>query len=416
MAHTAEARVTDRETGRINREDALVLGGVTGGHAISHFVYQSFLVMLPTVRDALGIGPVQVGAIMTARELASGLVSIPGGVAIDRVRRHWGLVLAICLAIFGLGWLIVSIAPTFVPLVAGMVVLSMSASLWHLPAMAALSLRFSNRRGTALSIHGVGGNVGDVFGPILTGILLAYASWRGVLGVYALIPMVLALFVARTFRDLGRANDANRSGPRISAREAVGLLRNPTLLRVNVVAGLRAMCYQVYTTFLPLYLADELGFDSRAIGVYVALVFSLAIVATPAMGYLSDRIGRKAVVVPTLAGSCLLSILLALFGQSGWLAVILLLLGLFLRSDYSLISATVLDVVGQDVATTTLGVVSFTTFVLGAISPLIAGALYERWGMDVTLYYAAALFALATVIFATIRLSRDGPPEASQTA
>jgi MFS-type transporter involved in bile tolerance (Atg22 family) len=56
------------------------------------------------------------------------------------------------------------------------------------------------------------------------------------------------------------------------------------------------------------------------------------------------------------------------------------------------------------VATTTLGIVSFTRFVVGAISPLIAGVLYERIGMDAVLYYAAGIYALAAVLLSTTRL------------
>jgi MFS family permease len=124
------------------------------------------------------------------------------------------------------------------------------------------------------------------------------------------------------------------------------------------------------------------------------------------MGYLSDRIGRKAVLVPALWGLCALSVLLALYGQGAALTVIVVVLGLFIRSDYSLLSAMVLDVVGEGVATTTLGIVSFTRFALSGVSPLIAGVLYERMGMDAVLYYAAAIYALAAVLLWTIRLPR----------
>ncbi|MFH1086195.1 MAG: MFS transporter [Chloroflexota bacterium] len=407
-SRVAAQRAADR------RADAVILGGVSFGHLLSHFIYQSFLVMLPSIRDAFQIGPVQIGAIMTARELASGLVSLPGGLVCDRLRRHWGLVLAGCMAGFGLGWMIVGLAPSYAVLVLGMVLLSMSASLWHLPAMAALSQRFAHRRGTALSIHGVGGNLGDVLGPLLTGLLLAYLSWRRALGLYAIVPLLLAVAVVPLFRDIGARSDADADAPvpdtRTQIRAALALYRRSALWRLNLVAGLRAMCYHVYTAFLPLFLADELGFDARAIGLYIALLFSIGIVASPATGYVSDRLGRKTVLMPVLAGSALVSLALALWGRGTMLVVLLAVLGLFLRSDYSILSAMVLDRVGKGVATTTLGIMSFITFALGAISPLIAGALYARGGMAPTLYYTAGLFALATWLLATVRPA-ERPPQ-----
>lgn len=398
--------VATKEHRDLRSSDALVLTGLTGGHAISHFLYQSFLVMLPAARDALGIGPIRVGAIMTAREIASGVASLPGGVICDQLQGYWGLVLAICMGGFGLGWLVVGFSPTYLVLIVGIVVLSISSSFWHLPAMAALSRRFSHRRGISLAIHGIGGNIGDVLGPVLSGGLIGYVAWRAVLSTYAMVPLALAFVAIWAFRDIGRAREPNRRNVNLGAQMKVtaDLLRNLTLWRVNLVSGLRGMCYQVYTTFLPLYLADELGFDSKAIGLHFAFLFSVGILASPVMGYLSDRLGRKPVLVPMLLGSCLLSVILALFGEGIVLTIVIGLLGLFLRSDYSLLSATALDIVGHEVATTTLGVLSFSRFAMGAISPLIAGVLYQTLGMDAALYYVAGLFALAGVTFLTTQI------------
>ncbi|MBL7202043.1 MAG: MFS transporter [Anaerolineae bacterium] len=390
-----------------------ILIAAAGGHGLSHFIYQGFLVALPTVKDALGIGPVGVGAIMTARELASGFAALPGGVICDRLQRYWGLILAACMAGFGLGWLVVSLSPSYLALIAGMVLLSVSSSLWHLPAMAALSQRFSDRRGAALSIHGVGGAVGDVVGPVLTGVLLGTLTWRGVISAYAVGPLLLVPVVARVFRDTSwlRGSEQARSDLRTQVRATRELLKDALVWRINLVSCLRGMCYQAYTTFLPLFLAEEVGFDSRGVGFHLGLLFSVGIVASPVMGHLSDRVGRKAVLVPTLIGLCVLSVLLALYGQGLALTAIILLLGLFIRSDYSLLSAMVLDVVGEGVATTTLGIMSFARFVVGAVSPLIAGVLYERTGMRAVLYYAAGIYALAAVLLLTTRLRRAGVPD-----
>ena len=72
-------------------------------HATFHFMSQSFSVMLPSVKTTFGINPIQVGAIITARELAAGLSALPGGILSDYLRRHRGLQMAACMVIFGLG-------------------------------------------------------------------------------------------------------------------------------------------------------------------------------------------------------------------------------------------------------------------------------------------------------------------------
>ncbi len=161
---------------------------------------------------------------------------------------------------------------------------------------------------------------------------------------------------------------------------------------------MRGMCFQAYTTFLPLYLAEEVGFGPKGVGIHLGLLFSVGIVASPIMGYLSDRVGRKAVVVPTLLSLSIMSVVLALYGEGLMLTVLIVALGFFLRSDYALLSAMVLDAVGDNVATTTLGVMSFTRFALSAVSPLVAGYLYQQSGMDAVLYYAAGLYGVAGLL------------------
>ena len=83
-----------------------ILGGMSAGHGVFHWFSQSFLVMLPEVRDAFSLSEIQIGAITSVREIMSGAVALPGGVFTDLARRQCGLVLAFCMMFFGVGWVI----------------------------------------------------------------------------------------------------------------------------------------------------------------------------------------------------------------------------------------------------------------------------------------------------------------------
>ena len=400
MAHVHphdQAPASDQQG--VRQGAGFIIGGLTTGHGVFHWFTQSFIVMLPEVRAQFGLSAVEVGSITTTREIASGLVSLPGGVLTDMLRRHWGLVLAICMALFGFGWMIMGFAPVYPVLLVGMAVVAIAASVWHLPATAALSYHFSNRRGAALSLHDIGGNIGDVAAPVVTGILLGAFAWQGIIKIYAVIPLFLTFVVFWAFRDLGRTGEAGQETPDLQAQIAGTrrLLKNPKLWAITLVAGLRGMAFVSFITFLPLYLNDELGFSVQARGFHIGLLVLVGIVFTPLMGYASDRFSRKLVLVPGMLWLCVLSLLLVPFGQGIQLIFILVLLGTFLYSDQPILTAAALDVVGEGVAATTLGVLSFSRFILSAVSPLIAGALYQV-NVDYTFYYIAALFAVGTLI------------------
>ena len=445
--HHGVPSVTEGRTG-FRRGAAFIIGGLTSGHGVFHWIAQSFIVVLPEVRELLlGGSTVAASSIQTTREIASGVVALPGGVLTDALRRYWGWVMAVCMAVFGVGWLLMAAAGWQLPgsswiaasgggagstalnpvgyalLIIGMAVVAVAASVWHLPAMAALSSHFSHRRASVLSFHGVGGNVGDVLGPVLTGLLLGALTWQAIITIYAAVPIFLAFLVFWAFRDIGQRAQAAIEERAVSTMqtqiaETKLLVRNPRVWGITLVAGLRGMAYIGFITVLPFYLADVLGlattehggFENLFIrGSLIGLLVLVGIPASPVMGYLSDRLGRKMVLVPGMLFLAVVTFLMAplISGKDDLLigAILLGALGLFLYSDQPILTAAAMDIVREGTAATTLGLLSTSRFILSAVSPIIAASLYD---MDYTylFYYTAGLYVVAAVILLLVRLPR----------
>ena len=451
--HHAPPPVAEGQTG-FRRRATFIIGGLTSGHGVFHWIAQSFIVVLPEVRDLLlGGSVIAVTSIQTTREVMSGVVSLPGGVLTDALRRYWGWVMAVCMAFFGVGWLLMAAAGWQVPgsawltsqelvsaaessalnpagyalLIFGMAIVAVAASVWHLPAMAALSAHFSHRRGSVLSFHGVGGNVGDVLGPVLTGILLVTLTWQAIITIYAAVPLFLAFLVFWAFRDIGQraqaAAEEQSTGDtmRSQIEETKLLVRNARVWGITLVAGLRGMAYIGFVTVLPLYLADELGLTSNSEhgdfenlvirGSLIGLLVLVGIFASPVAGYISDRLGRKLVLIPGMLALAAITLLMAPFGDSlAVMSALLAALGLFLYSDQPILTAAAMDVVREGTAATTLGLMSTSRFLFSAASPIIAGWLYDI-NADNLFYYTAALYAVAVVILAFVSIPRVDAPE-----
>ena len=409
-AHTPPHDHAHEEAKGIRTTAQFILTGLSGGHAVFHWFSQSFFVMLPEVVATFGLSGLQVGAVAATREMVSGIIALPGGVVTDMLRRHWGSVLTACMALFGLGWLIMGIAPSYPILLVGMAIVAAAASMWHLPATAALSHRFSHHRASALSLHGVGGNIGDVLGPALTGVLLLTLSWQGILSIYAAVPLFLAFVVFWAFRNIGHfENDDSRPA---RFREQMANTResfkeHPRLWGIMTVAGLRGMANVAFLPFLALYLGldEELGLGNASLGLHIALLVGVGVFATPVTGYISDRLGRKLVLIPGLIGLSALTALLIPFGEGIGLIIILAFLGTFLFSDQPILTAAALDVVGEKVAASTLGVFSFSRFALAGASPLIAGQLFDAQGIEAVFLYISGIYLLATIVLLAVPLA-----------
>ena len=389
----------------------LMIPGLASGHATFHWIIQSFAVALPEIQMAFGLNSVGAAGVMSARDLAAGLVALPGGVVVDLLRRHWGLLLAGCLTLAAVGSLVMGVSPIYALLLIGIGVVAISHSVWHLPASASLSHHFAERRGTALAMHGVGGGIGDVVGPLATGVLLTFLGWRGLLSIYAIAPFFFAFMAVWVFRNIGHVDAGSRAvaeSPTMARRLELTrrLLRNPVLWGLTIVRGLRGMCLISLVTVLPLYLGNELDMNPAWRGFHIALLIVIGIAAKPVAGYLSDRIGRKQVLVPGLIWSCLVALAMVPFNDGVTLTVAIALMGLFLYPDQPILTAAVFDVVGREVASTGLGVVACIAFLMSAASALVAGAIYETMGFTETMYYIAVLFGLAALVFAVLPLAQ----------
>ena len=131
-------------------------------------------------------------------------------------------------------------------------------------------------------------------------------------------------------------------------------MRNARVWGIVMVAGLRGMAYLGFVTVLPLYLADELGliaegedgssFENLALrGGLIGLLVFVGIFASPVTGYLSDRFGRKLILIPGLIALGVITLLMAPFGDTLIvMSALLAALGLFPVSYTHLTLPTIL--------------------------------------------------------------------------
>ena len=115
---------------------------------------------------------------------------------------------------------------------------------------------------------------------------------------------------------------------------------------------------------------------------------------TPLMGYISDRVGRKLVLIPGMILLGSLTFLLVPYGQGLTMVMLLIGLGTFLNSDQPLLTSAALDTTGREVAAATLGFMSFSRMILAAVAPPI-GSIFYNINPDRVFIYIAVLFAIA---------------------
>ena len=123
---------------------------------------------------------------------------------------------------------------------AGLAIVGMAHSIWHLLASASISQNFPHNRGASLFFHGVGGSIGDVLAPVTTGTLLAVLGRRGILNAYAILPLLLAFTALWSFRNISEGLETQLKAVDSMARreQTKRLLQNRVLRAITLIKGL----------------------------------------------------------------------------------------------------------------------------------------------------------------------------------
>jgi MFS family permease len=393
-------------TGRVQRprSGAFILTNLSIGHGITHWYNQSLLVILPIIAESLHLSNVQFGALGAIRQVSSGVANVPAGFIIDMAKNQWGLILTACMVLSAITFSLVAFAPSYAVLAVVMVFVALPGTVWHMPAIAAISQRFPERRGFGLSIHGAGGNVGNIVGPLVAGALLGFMAWRHVTLLYAIPALVVAVVVWWSLRDIGTSGAAPGEKKPLNTRirDAGNLLHNRTILALMLVTMLRNMGFNSLLIWIPKYLQESvpeggLGMSEFMVGVHVALLTGLGVLSAPPLGILSDRFGRKAVLVPGLAATAVLVLAMGQAGDGTLLTLTILAVGLFTYALGQILQAAVLDHINRGTEGTAMGLIMGTNSAIAAVSPLIAALIVDGYGLGSVFYYSAALIAASTI-------------------
>ena len=396
--------------GERRQDRGFILASLSFGHGIAHLYDQGFPVFMPAIASTMGLSNLQVAALLGIRQGGFALVNLVGGVVVDRLRDNWGQILTGCMLWAALAFLLIAASTSLGILIIAVAMVSIPGALWHLPSTAAISQRFPDRRGFAISMHGFGSNIGNALGPLIAGGLLTFMLWRDVLYLYAIPAAVMTIFVWWSLRKLGSTGtEGENSGRKMAAqlRDGLKLLENPVVMGLTLSAAIRGVATNAMFHWTPFYLESSLdgglGMGYFIAGVHYALLTGMGIISAPILGYLSDRYGRKQVLVPGMGIAAVLTFFIVSAGDSFMLPLLLAGVGLFSFSLQQVILAAVMDVVGKGTEATAAGLIFGFNGVLGIASPFVATVIInELGGYGSIFYYVGIMTVVALAIVMVI--------------
>ena len=376
------------------------------GHTIKH-IYNSALqtILMPEIKIGLGLNATQFGVLVFSRQITSWVTTIGAGYLGDRFANRASLILGISLLLMGVSYFALGSAPNYWVMFLAMLFVGIGPSLYHPPAIGALSRRFPDKRGFAISLHGTGGSVGEVLGPITAAGLLSFLMWRDVLQV-SLFPALLGAFLIwGMMRSVPGGQIEGSTSTRAYFVSLASLLKKKSLFVLFMITAFRSVGQSSISIFLPVYLREDLAFSPTRVAIYLSLAQLVGVGSQPLMGLLSDKYGRKIVLVPAMIGMALLFFALRFADPGAQLVITIIAIGTVLYSLHTIFIAAAMDVAGGEVQSTVVSLIYGASF-LGTLSPIVAGIIADKYGVPSVFLFGGSVVLVGAVILMMLKLPK----------
>ena len=336
----------------------------------------SIPLLLPLIREDLGISFTQAGLLSVAATLAYGLMQIPAGFLADRFgpgRPYF----------FGLfGWSAMCIAFGMVHSywLAMLMLLAAGAfrAMLFAPGLALLASWFpSERRATAMSLFMLGGFTGSILLALAGPFLAERYGWRSAFIAFAVLGIGAALLYRAFAREKPRAQALRQIAP----AEVLRLARYPIMW---VCSGLQFVRFSVTTAsnfWLPSLLVADRGLSVQTAGLVMAMSAALMAPSNTLGGYVSDRLRNPPLVIGSaLAILACTSALLAVVESIPLLLLIIAVNSIFLQFYFGPLFVVPMEALGPRFAGSATGFGNLFANIGGLTTAYALGVVKDQAG------------------------------------
>jgi FSR family fosmidomycin resistance protein-like MFS transporter len=361
---------------------------IAAGHAI-HDTYSGFLPpLLPLFIQNLSLSKMEAGLLSAFMSVPSILQPVIGYVA---ERNGLRALVVLAPAITGVMMSVLGIAPGYWTIALLLLIVGFSSAGFHSTGPVLMGSLSGWSLGRGMGLWMVGGELGRTLGPLVIVTALQWLTLKGISWLM-LGGLVASFLLFLGLRDVPeRGSRSSKTPDWNSAYQNLKAM----LIPLACLVLSRAFFLPALSTFLPTYLT-EAGADLWFAGIALSILEMAGVVGAMLGGTLSDRVGRRTVlVIGTLAAPVLLFFFLAV---NGWLQITLLItLGLVAFSLTPVIMALVQESSPENRALAN-GFYLALNFVLRSGAVVILGLLGDLYGLRVAFQISALLMLLGLFI------------------
>jgi MFS family permease len=368
----------------------LLLAMVIVLHAFNHVIRGAMPVLYPGIMDEFNLGYVQLGFLQSVSQFASGFPQMLMGAL-----RRWfsGRTL------IGLGNILHSAFNMAASLVGGFyqflalnVIAGLGSSTQHPVGSSILTTNSDpSWRGRVFGLNLSIPMLASTFSPLVAAWLMILIGWRSTMAIVAVPALIASVVLLLLVKESGDGSSRSRT---FSLRSLMNALRNRNILAVSILRSVMAFRMGI-RAFIPLYLINALGMATGLSSTLYSLMIFGGVVGPFFWGYLSERMGRRPLVIGILAAQSALFYILQLFEKVLILAPLLFLIGFLAQTV--IMQSILADSAEKEQLDHVFGFYYTLGFTLGSVSSIIFAFVVEILGFEYGFTYISAITAICII-------------------
>jgi MFS transporter, FSR family, fosmidomycin resistance protein len=369
-------------------------------HAVNHAQAALLPLVYLSIITEFGVSVAAIAFLTALGNICSGLIQLSYAGLTRVVSRR--VILTAGGLVFGGGMAAMAFATSFLPFSLFNVLSRVGGSPQHPVGNGLIAEQFPpHRQGFAISAHIAGGNVGTVIVPLIAGAgLLTAVGWRWTVVLFGIPAMLIAALIFFLVRETGADRAAARAyGSLRSALSTVLRDRDLRLVYASAAAGGGARGLGVLNIFVPLYLSLVLHLADATVALMYAVLVIGSVPGPMVAGWLSDRFGRKPLILAAYIGGVVGLALFVLAGRNMpmlWVAIVFM--GIFNFVESPQLQALLSDLSPPALRDASFAVYFTLAFGVGSFWVALYGIIDQIFGNTVGLPITFWLMALAFVV------------------
>lgn len=366
-----------------------LLLAVSLGHFLNDSIGSIIPAALPILRDTHALSFAEVGLITLVVQITSSLLQPAVGFITDKRPTRYALSIGMGFTLLGL--VLLGQAASLAAILLAVALIGSGSAIFHPEASRIAQYASGGRKGFAQAIFQVGGNAGATMGPLAAAFVVVPFGQTSIAWFAPLAAMAALLFVWVGQRGWVYANahiDA-KARARGNTQRAGFAFSQRALVVFFAILLLLMFSKQVYIStlqnFLTFYLIDAFGLSVEAAQYALFGFLLMSVLGTVVGGPLTDRFGRRVVIIGSIVGAAPFALALPWVGLAAVIALALIV-SFVMSSAFTAILVWALDVAPERI---------------GMVSGLFFGLSFGMGGLATAVFgWASDLFGLHTMLVA----------------